>query len=245
MFEQAKAHYDSGEYAASFQIVKRGLRAHPDAGSLWELMGLLHYAHGDWEFAVDSLERASVLIALSPSGRVCLGLAYTRSGVTESARSQLELLIEDEQLSSSLMLQVAVGLDAIDCPHRAMAACRRVPENDPLLPQSYYDLSYYSARCGLPATTTEALVRRAVFLDPGNLAFRVGLCGFLIKQNRLPDAYEVIDVLNDDELEDIDCRCCLERIADLFESVRDHRRNILCRQRLIQLELSGGESDCD
>lgn len=244
-YERAKRLYDDWNYAASFQVVKRGLQSYPEAGSLWELKGLSHYACEDWEIAIDSLERASILIPLGPSARVCLGLAYAKQDEVESAKSLLELLIEDEQLPSSLLLQVAVGLDSIDCPHLAMAACRRVSENDPLLPQSFYDLSYYSARCGFPASTTEALARQAIFLDPRNVGYRVGLCGFLIKQSRWHDAHEVIDVLSDNQIDEIDCRCCLERIAELFQSVRDHRRNILCRQRLIQLELSGGESDCD
>ncbi|MBX3439697.1 MAG: hypothetical protein KF861_19565 [Planctomycetaceae bacterium] len=236
--------YESGDLEAAIRLAKTYLRRHKDDGRGWELLGLIQYARGRFAVSVSALERAALIVPLRPAARVCLGYGYAKIGRKALSRDVLASLIEDESLSSSLLLQVGVGLDAVDAPRLAMAACRRASASDPLAPQPYYDMGYYASRCGYPPRVTESLAKKALSLDPQNATYRMGLASLLMRLHRREDAYAQAQQLDEAQIESVTCRCCLERIAELFESVSDYRRALLCRQRLLALELNGSDSDC-
>ncbi len=243
-FEAIHRAYRQGDVTLALSLIKNHLRSHREDGKGWELLGLIQHTRGRHHKAVSALEHASLLVPLYPATRVCLAMGYSKVGRTELSKDLLTDLITNETLSIPLLLQVAMALDALDQPASAVRACREASRRDPHHAQPYYDLGYYAARCGRPAHVTESLARKAISLDPDNVQYRVGLASLLMKQDRGADAYEVVRGFTSEQVRQIRCRCCLERIIDLFESVTDGRRVVLCRQHLSSLELRDEASDC-
>lgn len=240
----ARLAYESGDLDRAMLLIKRQMRWRTDDGRYWELIGTIQYARGRFAVSVSALERASLLVPLTPASRVCLGHGYGKIGRKALSRDLLEILISDSSLSMPLLLQVAAGLDAIDRPDLAMKACRAASERDSQHAQPYYDLGYYAARCGYPPRISESLARKAVSLSPQTISYRIGLMSLLMKQDRYDDACEIIQDLSNEQIDCIHCRCCLQRIARLYEFAGDYRRTTLCRQKLLTLELSSNESSC-
>lgn len=234
---------ERGDLETAHQLALAALQSAPEDGRLWELLGLIQYARRQYESAVGAFERASLLVPLTPTARVCLGHAYGQSGRSGLSAELLEAAIRDPHMTIPLLLQAAAGLDAVDRTDLALAACRKAVARDPQAAQPYYDLGYYSARCGLPSRLTESLARRAIRLAPERVCYRVGLASLLWKQDRLSEAYAVVSQLSDCQLEQIRCRGCLERIVDLYESAHDYRRAVLGRLQLLRLELQSETSD--
>jgi len=141
-------------------------------------------------------------------------------------------------------LQVASGLDAVDQPHLAMQACREAVHRDPTSAQPYYDQGYYAARCGLPVSVTESLARKAISLSPDQVCYRVGLAALLLKQDREPEAYELVRDFSNDQIDEVCCSSCLRKVAALYRKQGDYRRAVLCHQRIVLLDLSDADSDC-
>lgn len=243
--DDARNAYDQGDIDRAMAITRTHLRRNKEDGRGWELIGLIQYSRGRFAVSVSALERASLLVPLRPAAKVCLAHGYARIGRVELSRDLLVEQISDESLSIALLLQVATGLDSTDHPVLAMRACRKATERDPDHPQPYYDLGFYSARCGYPPHVTESLARRAIALDPKNVFYRVGLASFLMKQDRESEAYAIVRAFSVEQIERIGCQCCLRRIIGLFEDASDYRRVILCRQRLLELEIHCTENDCE
>ncbi len=243
-WERVTGAYEEGDLDTARREVIDALQVTPEDARLWELLGLIQYARHRFTPAVSALERASLIAPLTPAARVGLALAYGQVGRRELARDLLEQLIDDATLAIPLLLQVAAGLDAVGHPELAMQACRTASVRDPLLSQPYYDLGFYSARCGLPARVSEALARKAIGLAPENVSYRVGLASMLARLGRNSDAWTVVAKLSDEQLAVVTCRCCLERIADLYETHQDYRRSIVCREQLLRMELKTPADDC-
>lgn len=244
VLSRARAAYESGDSDAALQLTRRHLRRCKDDVRGWELVGLIQFSRGRFRVSVSALERASLVAPLRPAARVCLAHGYGRLGRAELSRDLLVALIPDKSLPLPLLLQVASGLDAVDHPHLAMHACREAARRDPAHAQAYYDQGYYAARCGLPANVTESLARKAISLDSSRVCFRVGLAGLLIKQDRQRDALVLIKDFTNSQIDEICCACCLRKVVQLYQQAGDHRRAVLCHQRIIALELHTGLPDC-
>lgn len=243
--EAARDAFEQGNLALALCLIRSHLRQHKDDGRGWELLGLIQHTRGRAKASVSALERATVLVPLYPAARVSLALGYGSIGKRTLSKELLADLIGDNALTVPLLLQVAGGLDAIDQPGFAARACREASRRDPEQSRPYYDLGYYAARCGQPSHITENLARKAISLDPDNVCYRIGLASHLMRENRIEEGYDVIRHLTNHQIVQIDCQCCVERIVALFESARDYRRVVLCRQHLLALELKGIGSDCD
>ncbi|WP_231741051.1 hypothetical protein [Thalassoglobus neptunius] len=176
--------------------------------------------------------------------RVCLALGYVGVGQERLGRDLLVDLVDEPALTTDLLLQVAAGLDSLGEPGAALQAARAATEQDPDHAQAFYDLGYYVGRCGYPTSVTEALARHAISLDPERVCFRIGLAKLFVGHQREDEAYELIQDLSNVQIRQVDCQNCLQRIVELCENVGDYRRVILCRERLLQLELREYLSDC-
>jgi tetratricopeptide (TPR) repeat protein len=236
--------YECGDLDEALRLLKLHLRQHPDEGRAWEMVGLIQHAKRQYSVSVSAIERASSLVPLIAAGRVCLAHGYIQIGRKALACDLLKAMDRDESLGASLLLQVATGLDSLDQPALAMQGARTASQLDPQMGQTFYDMGYYAARCGIPPEYTESLARRAISLDPDNVQFRVGLISHLVRNGRPGDAYPVVSRLSNGQLESLRCARCLQRIADIYEQAGDYRRLILCQQRLLQLEASGVQPDC-
>jgi len=242
--DHARSAFEHNHFDRAARIVSNALRADQHDGRAWELRGLIHHALGQYTQAVSALESASLFVVLKPAASVCLGQCYGRIGRTTLSRELLSPLITDSRMSPELLLQIATGLDAADDPRLALAAARRATERDPYLAQGYYDMGYYAARSGHPPRIVEFLARRALSLEPHHLGYRLGLVTFLLKGNRPDEAYGLVSKLTNEEIEQVRCRCCLERVVEMFEVRGDYRRAILGRQQILRLELNKVDSDC-
>jgi tetratricopeptide (TPR) repeat protein len=235
----AQAAHEHRNYADATRLLQSHLERAPHDGRAWEFLGLVHSARGGYAESVSALEQASLLVPLKTDARICLGYAYGKIGRTQLSRDLLIAMIDDPSLSAESLLQVAAGLDALNAPEHAVRACRAAAAVDSSLAQAYYDLGYYSARCGRPPELTISLAGRAISIDPSNVSYRIGLSSLLCKLNRDGEAYCVVRELTQPQLETIRCLCCLERIARLYESSSDYRRAVLCRRQLLKLEAKG------
>lgn len=233
--------YAAGKLDLALRFAEAALGECDEDGPLWQLRGLIHRDRGEVEACIDALERASLLVPLDAIARVCLAGAYGKTGSRELARDLFVSMFADDAMSVDLFVQVAAGLDAIDQPRLAMKACRIAAEREPERSQLYYDMGFYAARCGYPVHVVEALARRAIALEPSRVNYRVGLASLLAKHDRLDEAREIVAGIAPRQLAAICCRCCLERIAAIFESAGDFARAAECRARLERLADAGGD----
>jgi tetratricopeptide (TPR) repeat protein len=224
--------YAAGKLDRAYELAEAALLANEHDGRLWQLRGLIHRDRREGEACIDALERASLLVPLDGIARVALAEAYGHLGRRELARDLYVALFDDESLSIELLMQIAVGLDAIEQPRLAMQACRIAADRDPERSQPYYDMGYYAARSGYPVHVVESLARRAISLEPTRVNYRIGLASLLAKHDRIDEAHAVVRSITPEQIDEISCRCCLERMAALYEQVGDAARAQDCCARL-------------
>ena len=239
--------YDSGDMGLVVRIAQQFLAddKNVDDGLAWELLGLAQHQLSDFESSVSSLEHASLLIPLSSLSRLGLAYGYGQIGKQELSRDLLLTLIKDSNVPNELLLQVATALDAVKQPVLAMKACRRAVERDPQLSQAYYDMGYYAKRSGYSPKVVESLVRRAISLDPQCVCFRIGLVALLLQHDRPQEALDHVRDLTACQIDSISCSKCLQRVAELYASVKDQQRVERCKLRILHLERMGVPPDCE
>ena len=235
----AKQAYEGGFFESATDLLDQCLDIDPGDARSVELLGMLQYSLGHYDLAVSSLEDASLNVPLRMSARVCLAHAYGRVGRSELSRDLLRPLIAEEDIPLPLLLQVATGLDQIDRPDIAIAACRRAIEIDENNAQVWYDMGYYMGRCGASNDAIERMARKAIALDANCMRYRVGLAGLFVKEGRSAEALELVKDLSKQQIESISCTCCLKRIIGLYEFAQDYRRVVIGRQHLVLLENCG------
>lgn len=221
----------NGEYQKAFGLLHTHLQENRDDGRAWELLGVALQVVGDFEGSVSALERASLLVPLVSNARICIAMGYGKLGRTQLSRELLTALIDDVSMTADQLTDVATGLDFVDATGMAVRACRRAIELEPESAHPYYALGYYASKCGQPAEYVVSLAHKAISLDPGCVKFRVGLASLLTKLSRSDEAYVVVKDLSDEQIDLIDCRCCIERIIPLYDAAGDVRRAGLCRAR--------------
>ena len=215
----------------AFHALQRHLTQQPDCGRGWELLGLVYHAWQQWGPGLAALEEASVRVPMSPVGDCALADCYLAVGKQNWARDLYRQLIQRKQVPLSALLGAASGLDVLSESRLAALACRRAIKLDPSAARPHFDLSYYLTRCGSSISRIEASARRAIELAPGNMAYRVGLAGFLHSQNRPGDAVQLLQEFSVEYVQLMRCRCCLTRLIGLFEAVGDEERASWCRLR--------------
>ncbi|MEM9645274.1 MAG: hypothetical protein AAF989_09785, partial [Planctomycetota bacterium] len=183
-----------------------------------ELLGLIFHDLGKPYESADAIERASLIAPVSDETRIALASSYAQLRRIELSRElYLELALR-RTLPAHHMLRIAAGLEAIDAPDLSMQVCEWAIEKDPTDAQAFYDMGFYSARCGNPLYMTEAHTRQAMHLNPTNLHFRIGLISLLIQLDREEEAMDAFAPIQPDEIKNITCAGCLDRIAKLFRS---------------------------
>ena len=232
----ANTAYEQGNIESALQITKKHLRFNNSDARGWELIGLIQYSRGRFRVSVSALERAALFAPWRPAARVCLAHGYAKVGRVLLSRDLLSDMIDDESITVPLLLQVAVGLDAVNEPCLAMNACRAAIEREPEFAQPYYDMGYYAAICGYPAHMSESLARKAISLDPDNARYRVGLSSLLVKQDCYREAYGFVSCLSLNQLAEIRCPCCLRRLIGLYEDFGDQERAEFTQQQLMEVE---------
>lgn len=227
--------YVQGDLRAAYGRIGVRLQNDQDCGRGWELLGLILRDLGKPKSAVAALENASLLTALHPLSQILLTEGYAQIGKPELAKELYLSRLDLDGDRPEILLLIAAGLEAIDQPHLALEVCRRAGKRAPELGQQAYDMSFYAARCGLQLSLVESLARRAVELEPDNVHFRIGFSSLLVKLKRDRQAHSIVASLTRQQIGQVRCKCCLERIGKLFATFGDRQRAYQCVARLEQL----------
>ncbi len=243
--EQAWEAYAAGSLRRGESILERLIGGNVELplrqrAEAFELLGLIKHDLGLPQEAADAIENAGLITPLRDSARVALAGCYAQMEHVDLAREMYLQLALSRTLSSSLMLEIAAGLEAIDSPALAMQVCELIMIQDDCLAQVYYDMGYYSARAGQPLYLTEALTLRALKLDPANIHYKIGLVSLLIQLKRDDEAIRVVGGMNPSDINQVTCLSCLEKIAVLLQQHEFGAMASTCRARVEQLRL--GES---
>lgn len=231
VLETARHCFSQGQMDDAYAHLQRILDDNPDSGRAWEMLGLVYHARQQWEPALRALEKASVYIPLQPMAQCALADSYLACGRGDWAREFYEDLLHREDLTSGVLLNTAAGLNLLGDPWAAVAACRKAIGLEPYEAQPYFSLSFYLGRTGAPERLIESTARHAIDLAPENLTFRVGLAGYLHVRGRTSETEALLAAVTQDDIESLNCQCCLERLRAIFEALGDHSRVHLCGER--------------
>jgi thioredoxin-like negative regulator of GroEL len=205
----------------------------------------LHRA-GRPQEAVGALEKASQIAPLTDQARVRLASCYAQLQLIDRARELYLRLALSRRLSADLMLQIADGLASIDAPQLAMQVCEWVTERDDSIAKAFYDMGRYSAACGKPLYLTEALMQRALQLEPDNRRFRIGLASWLVQMRQDGEALDRLASIAPGDLSAVQCSHQLEHLADLFRRHGMASFAEACQRRQDELQASlGGRAFAD
>jgi tetratricopeptide (TPR) repeat protein len=231
----AHLEFEAGRFSYAIQFAQYALAQDPDDVDALTLLGMASLCVCEVNEGIDALERAALVRPLPRAVQIELAIAYGAAGRRTLSKDLLMTVATSGQVNSSELLRIAAGLEAIDQPRLAMEACRQAGILNPEQPEVHYQMGYYAEQCGHPAEICESLIRHAIGLDPRNIHFRIGLASLLIRLSRQDDAIAVLAPVIPDRLDDVQCQCCLKRIANLFFDADDVQRARLCASRLNSL----------
>ncbi|MCH2210853.1 MAG: tetratricopeptide repeat protein [Fuerstiella sp.] len=244
MHRAAEKAYHSRNTKVAKRILRRCVRRNPRDGRAWELYGNVHHSTGNYPLAVAAFRRGARIVYLENSSRISLALSCANLGRTAPARRILVRLLQNDSLTANEYLQLAMGLYIVRQPHLSIHACRKALQADPECAQACYDLGYYCDKSGYPSTTVECLMRRALKLDSGNARYKIGLACLLCKADRSREAHRVVRDLGMTSIKAMTCSSCLQRLVQLYRRAKDRRRQGVCQQRLVELQLRGCGFEC-
>lgn len=204
-----------GFLKGAIDVLEVELAKSPDLGKAWELRGELLHQAGDFAAALDNIERAQLLVPLTPMGQLVLADSYARCGHKEPARLAYELLAGEAELGTSVAMKVQQGLGSLGEWRAAAKLCRRVLEQTPDDDHALFALARALLRLGQPSETVVPLLRRAVYLAPHIEQYRIALVTQLVEQGRCNDAYAELRLLPVGELKHVCCKGCLRRLLEL------------------------------
>jgi cytochrome c-type biogenesis protein CcmH/NrfG len=230
--ETARDAIEQQQLDQAVRAARRGIARAPQELRGWELLGQALLRQGDTAAGLDALEHASLLGPITPSSRIELALAHGSLGRKTLSRDLLMQVALGGELSAEQLLRIAAGLEAADEPRLAMEACRRAGRLAPEVAEIHYRMGYYARLCGHRPSVSEALIRHAIDLDPQRLHYRIGLASLLIRLGRQREALAAIGPMIPQRLAEVDCECCLKRLANLFFDFGDLANARRCAQRL-------------
>jgi tetratricopeptide (TPR) repeat protein len=233
-----------GEPRRAHREVIAYLAEHPEDGRGWELLGLVYHALHEWGQAMEALELATLRVPLRLAGVLALGDCYLAHRRWRWAAEHYAQVVRDAQASPTLLLRAAAGLDRLGLPRFGVEACRKATRLDPTLAQPFYDLSYYLLRAGGTPGTIEAAARRAIHLDPERWSYRVGLASYLHQQGRTADGAMLLKPATPAMIATMGCRCCLNRLIELWSTVGAEEPVAWCRARIAELAARGEQDEC-
>lgn len=214
------------------------LRDNPRDPETLQSLGLGFIRLGSLKKGVNLLERSSFMRPLNAAMRIELAIAYGLQGRIELAIDLLMLEACEQPLTADEFLRVARGLDAFDKPELAMEACRRAGRLAFDRADIHQHMARFASRCGRPAAAIEALLKRAVDLEPDSIDFRMGLVTHLMLFQRIEEAAGVIRSLIPSHLSQLHCPCCTSRLVQLFNKTNEPHFRDACLARLEYIQSS-------
>jgi predicted Zn-dependent protease len=221
------------QHREALRVLAALIKHHPDDGLLWEMKGAALHAIGQIHSALYSLEMATTLAPVSFPGQVILADCYTRQGRSESAQCIYDFLVERvRELPAELLPRLAAALGERGDVRSALTVCRRAVELLPDSDEAAFGLAYYLGKAGYPPESVRPLLQQAFKLAPDKFRYRIALAHVTEQCGEVQGAYRLVAQLNEEEVAQIACRCCSQRLLDIYAAAGDERRRNWCRARL-------------
>jgi tetratricopeptide (TPR) repeat protein len=147
----------------------------------------------------------------------------------------LTALAKDEAFPHDLWSPLFEGLFQLGLWQAALDVSRRAAELSPEDDLAYFSMAHAALRAKQPVTRAIHLLERAVGLNPREPRYRVTLAVQLLGVGRRQAAYECLTALDDEAIESLTCRCCLEKFLRLVIERGDAQRASLVAARLAGL----------
>jgi hypothetical protein len=229
VYRRILAMLELGHRTQAIAELVRRLKTHPIEGASWELLGILLFDQGKLNWAQSAIERASILIPLSPRGQLLLAKCYERSNYLESARTIYRHVASIAELETSLLEPLACGLGSCGELELALQVCRvaarRLPDNpDPLI-----GIVHYMRQLRRPVEHILPVMFRAHQLEPLRAEYRITLDWLLHESGKSNQAAGLLTAIPSEQFE---CVHCLIRMQHIFEITGNSGNADDCRRRL-------------
>ena len=205
------------------------LRLDPNAGRLWERLGILQHSRQRPNLALRSLETASLLVPLSHDGQMTLAGCYLAAGFPESARAIYRHLAAAIDLATTLLGDLAAGLGRVGEHELALAVCRDAAQRLPGQAAPLMGIARHLRRLRRPPATILPYLTRAFEADPTNTECRISLAWMLHACGRSADGAELLDNV---AVAEVECVPSLTFMHRVFEAVEDQQCAAICKYRL-------------
>lgn len=219
--------------------LERKLAEHPDDGGLHQAVGLAFADLCLFRRARRVLETAQLLTPFSAEAEVALAECYITAGDGKYAVTLLRNAGVRSDSPCALRLRAAERLGQLGGYRLGWMICRKAVQDFPDEAQAWFDLSYFMGRVGSPFPQIESTAMRAIDLAPDVVCYRTSLASALFQLDRAADAYRLVRQFEPEQIDEVACDCCLERLGLIFESADDWQRARLCLERRTALQQSG------
>lgn len=226
---------ESQKYEAAFEATEIGLRLYPENGQLWETRGIALWWLDQLPHSMASLEMASTLTPLSPSGQLALAGCYLRTDYVESAKCIYEYLATRKDLSAELLADLAYGLGQVGDLPLALDTCREVVRQMPDCADAWIAMAFYMAALEHQPEEVAAVLKRAFETSPNPTLARIDFALLLARSDHLDQAYQLLCQLPLDDLLSVRCPPRLDRLVLLFRHMADDARARACEAQSLRL----------
>ncbi len=206
----------------------RRLRVDPDAGRLWEQLGILQFDRNQ-RAALASLETASLLVPLTQQGQMTLADCYATAGYPQTARAIYRHLAATNDLATEMLPDLATGLERVGLCELALAVCRDAARRMPGSVVPLLGIARCLRRLRRPAATVLPYLTRAMALDPANTECRISLAWTLHACGRSGEGAEMLDGIH---VATVECVPSLTRMHRVFEAADEQQGAKACKYRL-------------
>jgi tetratricopeptide (TPR) repeat protein len=229
---------DSGDLIGALKLADTiTARATSDGDTLHKI--------GESDRARSLLESAQLMVPLAVESELTLAEIYVAENENDLAVTLLSNLGIRPDSTCEVRLRAARLLDQTGYVRSAWCVARKAVNESPDEAQAWFDLSVYMRGLRFPFHQFEAAARRAIFLAPDDVNFRVSLASVLALCGRDADAYQLVRSFGPREFQQVCCASCLESLKEIFESSGDWRGSCLASEQLLVHTLDAGGSDCE
>lgn len=225
VLRNAQSLLEENDCPTAIEELQRTIDEFPDEGRLLDLLGVALWDSGSVQESIDTLEQASMLVPLSPEAQLALGLGYEVAQKRELASNVLISLASRENLSPSILEQLARALGRANELSVALHVCERAAQLQPDSTAPLLGISYYMARLGASSRQILPVLFRALHLDPEDNSLRILLARRLHDCELCDEAAEVLRVVDSSSTT---CPNCLYAMHEIFQAAGDTGRAAEC-----------------
>lgn len=222
--------FQSEDYCEALGALREPLDR--DSGQAWQLSGIIHWELGEIPAATSALERASLLVPLSPLAQCRLAECYLDARRKEVARVMFLHLATLDLLTLSLCESVAKGLVRCGEDEQALAFSMSGLMRFRVSHRLFFITSDVMRRLGYENDEILPFAYQAHRLRPENLSYRIHFAQHLNVARRPSQAAHLLDCVNIEEVESL---ASLQRLQMLFNQLNDDASEERCRIRLQQI----------